>query len=84
MKQKEKAVAELIAQVKSHEDTITTENKRKKQLEKSLKEVSDIAACIHCFPTPNLVHLFIFAACLFCSAFLYTILYTVKPTYIEF
>lgn len=44
LKGKEKAEAEIIAQIKSHKDTLTTENKRKKQLEKSLKEDEQLLA----------------------------------------
>ncbi|KAK3911305.1 Structural maintenance of chromosomes protein 2 [Frankliniella fusca] len=44
LKAKEKVEAELTAQIKAHKDTLTTEEKRKKQIEKSLKEDEQILA----------------------------------------
>ncbi|XP_026292869.1 structural maintenance of chromosomes protein 2 [Frankliniella occidentalis] len=44
LKAKEKVEAELTAQIKAHKDSLSTEEKRKKQLEKSLKEDEQILA----------------------------------------
>lgn len=40
LKSKEKAEAELVAQIKANKDSLASEKNKKKQLEKSLKEVS--------------------------------------------